>query len=186
MPEQRRGLGGDGDGAVIVDFTWRGWWTTAHGVVLAAGFLLLLVVTVGSLLQLREASLTPEGIDIRVRWVRRGMLAMMLIGWTAVLLGTFVIDGWFNKHTAGSPFTVLDSSGWWTWQERVMEWKERIAWVSAALASAGAYVAFYYGRQLAYDARARATALVLFVLALGAGSVAGVLGMLLAKVSPLR
>jgi hypothetical protein len=171
---------------MIVDFTWRGWWTSAHGVVLAAGFLLLMVLTVGSLLQLRAATLTSEGIDVRVRWVRRGMLVMMLTGWAAVLLGAFVIDGWFSKHTAASPFTVLDSSGWWAWQERVMEWKERIAFASAALATAGTYVAFYYGRQLAFDARARATALILFVLALSAGSVAGVLGMLLAKVSPLR
>ena len=171
---------------MIVEFTWRGWWTSAHGVVLAAAFLLLLIVTLSSLLQLRSATLTPQGIEVRLRWLRRGMLLMMIISWSAVALGTFVIDGWFNKHTAGSPFAILNASGWWAWQERVMEWKERIAWVSAALATVGVYVVFSYGRQLAYDARVRSVALVLFVLALGTGSLAGVMGMLLAKLVPLR
>ena len=45
-------------GAMIVDFTAKGWWATVHGVVFAAAFLLLLIVVFGSLLQLRSTALT--------------------------------------------------------------------------------------------------------------------------------
>ena len=171
---------------MIVDFTWKGWWASLHGVVLGATFLLLLIVTFTSLVQLSSSTLTPEGALVRLRWLKRGTLLMMIIGWTAIALGTFVIDGWFNKHTAASPYTILNASGWWAWQERVMEWKERISWVSVVLATAGVYLLFYYDRQIAHDRRARSLTLALFALALGAGSIAGILGVLLAKLVPLR
>ena len=171
---------------MIVDFTWRGWWTTLHGVVLGAGFLLLLIVTFTGLLQLRSAALTPEGVEVRLRRLRREMLVTAAVGWAAIALGTFVIDGWFNKHNAAGPFTILDSSGWWAWQERVMEWKERISWVSVLLTTLGVYLFFSYGRQIVHDRRARRLTLAPFTLALVAGSIAGVLGVLLAKLVPLR
>jgi len=67
-----------------------------------------------------------------------------------------------------------------------MEWKERIAWVSLVAATLGTYVIFYYGRQLAHEGRARALALIPLALSLITASAAGVMGMLLAKVVPLR
>jgi len=171
---------------MVVDFTWRGWWTSLHGVVLGATFLLLLIVTFTALIRLQSTALTPEGVRVRLRWLKRGLLLMMLVGWTAIALGTFVIDGWFNKHTAASPYTILNASGWWAWQERVMEWKERISWVSVVLASVAVYLVFYYDRQLADDRRARSLVLSLYTVALSAGSIAGVMGVLLAKLVPLR
>lgn len=171
---------------MIVDFTWRGWWTSLHGVVLGATFLLLLIVTFTSLVQLSSANLTAEGAQVRLRWLKRATLLLLLVGWTAIALGTFVIDGWFNKHTAASPYTILNASGWWSWQERVMEWKERISWVSVVLATVGGYLVFYYDRQLVHDRSARSLTLLLFGSGLGAGSIAGVMGLLLAKLVPLR
>ena len=171
---------------MIVDFTAKGWWATAHGILFAAAFLLLLLVVFGSLLQLRSTALTAEGVVVRVRWLKRSMLAMMLVGWTAVAIGTFVVDAWFNRHLAASPYSMLDKSGWWAWQERVMEWKERIGWVSAALATCGFYLVSYYGAQLAHDVRARSIAATVCGLALAAATLAGVMGQLLAKLVPLR
>ena len=153
---------------------------------LGATFLLLLIVTFTSLVQLSSANLTTEGAQVRLRWLKRATLLLLLVGWTAIALGTFVIDGWFNKHTAASPYTILNASGWWSWQERVMEWKERISWVSVVLATVGGYLVFYYDRQLVHDRSARSLTLLLFGSGLGAGSIAGVMGLLLAKLVPLR
>jgi hypothetical protein len=172
---------------LIVDFSWRGWWTTLHGVVLAATFLLLLVLTFTSLIQLRSELLTPDGVEVRLRWLKRGLLFMMVVGWAAIALGTFVIDGWFNQHLPGSPYTLLNArEAWAPWQGFVMEWKERISWVSALVATTGAYLVFYYGPQLAHDVRARSRVLTLFVVSLATGSAAGIMGVLLAKLVPLR
>ena len=171
---------------MIVPFTYRGWWTTAHGVVLGGLFILSLALMVVFLPQTREELLTPEAAALRLLWIRRGALFVTIIAWTTVVVGTFVVDPWFHQHVAGSPLTLLEARPALTfWTDLVMEWKERIAWTAALTASAGGFLVKYYGGQLAWDRRARLLVEAVFVLALCAALAGGAMGLLLTKVTPV-
>ena len=66
-----------------------------------------------------------------------------------------------------------------------MEWKEHIAWISPILATVVAFIVLYYGVRLVKHERARKAALLLFVLAFVMAAIAGGLGALITKTSPV-
>jgi len=171
---------------VIVDFTSRAWWTTFHGVVLGTGFILTLALVLMVLPGLREDYLTPEGARRRLLWLRRGLITMAIVAWLAVIVGTWVIDPWYHLHQPGSPLELLLARPHLTfWTDQVMEWKERISWTAALLATAAAYMTVYYGDELLWNHRARSLMVTMFGGAFGAAVAAGIMGMLLTKVVPV-
>jgi hypothetical protein len=66
-----------------------------------------------------------------------------------------------------------------------MEWKEHVAWISPLLATVVAYGIFKYGKELAASPRARHIIIALFLLSFAVAGIAGVLGALITKASPL-
>ena len=171
---------------MLVPFTYRGWWITFHGVVLGGLFIVSLALVLMSLPQLRQEVLTPEGATVRLLWLRRGLLLMTVVAWSAVVVGTFVVDPWFHQHVAGSPLTLLEARPSLTfWTDIVLEWKERISWTAAIVASGGAYLATYYGDDLVWDRRARLLIVAVFAVAFAAALAAGAMGLLLTKIAPV-
>lgn len=171
---------------MIVDFTSRAWWTTFHGVVLGTGLVLALALVLMALPQLREDWLTPEGAALRLLWLRRGVILMVVVAWAAVIIGTWVIDPWYHLHQPGSPLLLLEarpSMNFWT--DLVLEWKERISWTAALVATAAAYMLVYLGDEVLWNRRARLTTLGLFAFAFGGAAASAVMGMLLTKIVPV-
>jgi hypothetical protein len=72
------------------------------------------------------------------------------------------------------------------WHEFGMEWKEHVAWFAPMFATSAAVLVTYYGRRLAREPRVRRVAILLFMLAFGTATVAGVLGALITKVAPVK
>jgi hypothetical protein len=171
---------------VIVDFSYRGWWTTVHGVVLGGLFMLALVVVLWQLVQLRDEDLTAEGAAARLRWLRRALVFTAVISITTAVVGTWVVDPWFHQHVAGSPLLLLDARPKLTfWTDVVLEWKERVSWTAALCACAAAYITVYYGDELLWHSRVRRLMLAFFGVALGGALAAGAMGMLLTKIVPV-
>ncbi len=171
---------------MIVQFTSRAWWTTFHGVVLGTGFILALALMLLALPQLREELLTAEGAALRLLWLRRGVLVMIVVAWAAVAVGTWVVDPWYHLHQTGSPLFLLDARPHMTfWTDIVLEWKERISWTAAVVASGAGYMAVYWGDELLWNRRARTALVALFGIAFAGALVSGVIGMLLTKIVPV-
>jgi hypothetical protein len=171
---------------MVVDLTSRAWWTTVHGVVLGGLLILSLGLVVLALSQLREESFTEEGLRRTLARLRLGMLGIVVVAWLAVILGTFVVDPWFHAHVPGSPLTILEARPHLVfWTDLVMEWKERISWISALVASVAAYLTWYYGDQLAWDRAARRLVVGAVSFAFVAAAAGGVMGLLLSKVTPV-
>jgi hypothetical protein len=171
---------------VIVQFTSRAWWTTFHGVVLGTGFILALALILLALPQLREDLLTAEGAALRVLWLRRGVWLMVIVAWTTVAVGTWVVDPWFHLHQAGSPLYLLDARPHLTfWTDIVLEWKERLSWTAALVATGAAFMMVYWGDELLWNRRARTSVIALFAVAFTGALISGVIGMLLTKIVPV-
>ncbi|MGH2733668.1 MAG: hypothetical protein ACRDJG_12165 [Actinomycetota bacterium] len=62
------------------------------------------------------------------------------------------------------------------WHEFGMEWKEHVGWISPMLATAVAFVTFYYGSHLPRESRLRKALITLFIIAFASAIVAGSLG----------
>ena len=171
---------------MLVHFTYRAWWTTFHGIVLGTGFMLALGLVLLALPQLREELLTSEGATVRLLWLRRGILLLIAVAWAAVAVGTWVIDPWFHQHVPGSPLFLLDARPHMTfWTDLVLEWKERISWTAALVASGAGFMALYWGDELLWNRRARTSLVALFAVAFACAVASGVIGMLLTKIVPV-
>jgi len=171
---------------VIVDFTYRGWWTTIHGVVLGGLFMLTLVLVLWELVQLRDEELTAAGAAARLRWLRRLLIATAVVSLVTVAVGTWVVDPWYHQHIAGSPLELLDARPRLTfWTDIVLEWKERISWTAALSACTAAFITVYFGDELLWHRRARRLMTAFFLASFAAALAAGVMGMLLTKVAPV-
>jgi hypothetical protein len=66
-----------------------------------------------------------------------------------------------------------------------MEWKEHVAWISPLLATVVAFGVFKYGKELTTRPRARNIIIALFLLSFAVAGIAGALGALITKASPL-
>jgi hypothetical protein len=166
--------------------TSREFWTLLHGMVFGAIFLLGFAGGLAGLYSLRPEFLTSAGIRERSRRLQIGVVAMAVAAWGTVLTGTFVVYPWYRDPAKNSPRSILLSSeSTKGWHEFGMEWKEHVAWLSPILATVVAFIVLYYGASLIRHDRVRRTALTLFVLAFALAAVAGTLGALITKASPV-
>ncbi len=172
---------------IVNQFTTHGWWATLHGAVLGGTYLVLLTLALATVPQLSPAGgLTDHGVEQRIRWLIRGGAIMIFIAWVTVFLATIWVDAWFHLQSTTSPEALLQARPSLTWwDEWAIEWKERIGWVSAILATTGWYVIVYDRKVLSRSSKVRMGALVLLGLALLFGGLAALIGMLLAKLVPV-
>jgi hypothetical protein len=161
-------------------------WTLIHGMVFGVIFLLGFAGGLESLYSLRPRLLTAAGVRDRVLRLKVGVVAMAVAAWGTVITGTWVIYPWYRATDPESAKSILTADpAKAQWHSFGMEWKEHIAWISPILATVVAFIVLYYGVRLIKHERARKAALLLFVLAFVMAAIAGGLGALITKTSPV-
>lgn len=170
-----------------MSFTGREWWALVHGMLLGAAFLLAFSGGLAELYSLKPALMTRRGVVTRMRRVRIGVTAMAVTAWATVISGTWIVYPWYREKSPTSPRSLLlanpDTADWHTFG---MEWKEHVAWISPILATAVAFIVWYYGPGLIRHNRVRHTTIALFCLAFVLAAVAGALGAFITKVAPVQ
>lgn len=167
--------------------TVRETWTLLHGMIFGALFLLAYSGAIAELYSLRPNMVTPEGVVDRIGRLKLGTLVMAIVSWVTVIVGTYVVYPWYRDPAKTSPRSLLLANpSTAEWHELGMEWKEHIGWAAPILATAAAYVVWYFGKQLVDEEKARQAASVVFTLAFLTAAVAGVFGALITKASPVR
>lgn len=169
-----------------MSLTDREFWTLVHGMLFGALFLLGFAGGLEGLYSLRPQLLRPEGVRDRTRRLKLGVVAMAVAAWGTVLTGTWIVYPWYREDIPESPRSMLladpATEGWHLFG---MEWKEHVAWIAPMLATAAAFIVFYYRADLIRNPMARRIAMALFVGAFVVAVIAGVLGALITKKAPV-
>lgn len=169
-----------------MDLTTREFWALVHGIALGGLYLLAFAGGLAGFYSLRPELVTTAGVAERMRRLSIGTALMAALTWATVIVGTWVVYPWYREDTPDSPRSqLLADPGTKDWHEFAMEWKEHIAWISPMLATAAAFMVFYYRRDLIRNERARRIAMGLFVAAFATAVVAGLLGALITKKAPV-
>ncbi len=190
-----------------MDLTSRETWTIIHGLVLGTLFLLAFAGGLAGLWSLRSGLITTKGIKERMRRLYVGAWGMAAVAWLTVITGTWIVYPWYRVKLApvgddlyaGCAGTILPSttcsprdflksnvSGQTdNWHQFGMEWKEHVSWAAPILATAAAFLLFYYGPRLIARPWLRMVVIVMFVGAFAAAVVGGAFGAFLNKVAPI-
>jgi hypothetical protein len=179
-----------------MSITDREFWTSLHGMIFGAGFLLTFAGGVVGLLTLRAQWMTAEGAKASLRRLMVVTWAMAVLAWTAVLIGTYLIYPWYRAEPpAGAsdlslqefPRSLLLSRAQTAgWHQFGMEWKEHLAWFAPILATAVAYAVTRQRSSLLNDSSLRRMLLALLAVSFFCAAIAGLLGAFINKAAPLR
>jgi len=170
-----------------MSLTFKDSWTVIHGLIFGTLFLLAFSGVIIELWSMRSRNLTVDGIADRVKRLILGTWTMAVVSWITVWTGTWVVYPWYREAVPTSPrSTLLADPATQLWHKFGMEWKEHVGWLAPILATAVAYIVWYFGKQLASEDKARQAATVMFVLAFIAAGVAGAFGAFLNKMAPTR
>ena len=169
-----------------MDLTNREFWALVHGVLLGGAFLLAVTGGLAGFYSLRPELLTAQGARERVRRLEWGTVAMAILTWLTVIVGTWIVYPWYREDTPDSPRSfLLENPDTADWHEFAMEWKEHIAWISPMLATAAAFMVLYYRDDLIRNTLAKRIAMGLFIAAFVVAVIAGLLGALITKKAPV-
>lgn len=182
-----------------MQLTEREIWTLVHGMGFGALFLLAFAGGFAGLYSLRPKFVTAEGISERVTRLRWGMVVMAVAVWLTVIVGTYIVYPWYraappegidrtvqSEELSQYPrYWLLAAEETTEYHHFGMEWKEHVAWISPLLATVVAYAVFVYGKSLANLPTVRTIVIALFFLSFAVAGIAGVLGALITKASPL-
>jgi hypothetical protein len=172
--------------------------TAIHGILFGGfflmalfGALMLLLEQSGSqarTIQTTEAAASPIG-----RWQTFYLIAMVALGWAAVLSGAYVIYPWYRAVApAGAdaslyPKLLLTShpatAGWHTLG---MEWKEHVAWIAPMAATMVAFVMIRYRAAFNASRPVRGAVLGFAAAAFLTAAVAGGWGAMINKKAPVQ
>ena len=187
-----------------MELTNRETWALVHGIILGAVFLLAFTGGLAGLYSLRPDWVTAAGIRERMSRLSLGTVVMACLVWATVTTGTFIVYPWYREKLAGSDlagckgaqlptetcsprdFLLSNVSGDTSeWHKFGMEWKEHVAWFSPLLATVGAFLVLYYGRDLGKNKTLRWVTMAVFVLAFASAAIAGIWGALITKAAPV-
>jgi hypothetical protein len=169
-----------------LDLTNREFWALVHGVLLGGAFLLAFTGGLAGFYSLRPELLTAQGVRERIRRLEWGTVAMAILTWLTVIVGTWIVYPWYREDTPDSPRSLLlENPDTADWHEFAMEWKEHIAWISPMLATAAAFMVLYYRDDLIRNTLAKRIAMGLFIAAFVVAVIAGLLGALITKKAPV-
>ena len=176
-----------------MSLTERELWTALHGMIFGAIFLLAFAGGLAGLYSLRPEWVTVSGIAERMRRLKVGLWAMVVVVWATVYTGTFIVYPWYRATPPEGatdlslyPRSLLRSDpATAAWHTFGMEWKEHVAWIAPLAATAIAFTVTYYGPQLAEMPRLRRALMIMFFLAFVVAGIAGVLGALITKAAPV-
>lgn len=178
-----------------MSLTNRELWGIIHGVVLGGLFLLSFAGGLAGLYSIRPEWLTNAGLRERTRRLDVGTWVMAVVAWLTVITGTYVVYVWYRaKPPEGTEgdllrefprYYLVANENLARWHTFGMEWKEHVAWFAPLLATAVAYIVWKYRDELAFNARLRNLALILFILAFVVAGIAGLMGALITKAAPI-
>ena len=177
-----------------MEITVRGLWTLVHGMGFGA---LYLLACSGALIELYRftTSSAPVGETARgERFLKLYLVTMVVLAWTAVLTGAYVIYPWYRadlprgtKDLALFPQRLLISSPSTTgWHALGMEWKEHIAWFAPISITMVAFIFFRYGRDLKNHKQLRTGVLAFALASFVSAGIAGFFGAMLDKYAPVQ
>jgi hypothetical protein len=170
-----------------MELTSREWWTLIHGMVLGSGFLLAFAGGLAGLYSFRSELVTTAGLTERLRRLKIGTTAMALVAWATVITGTWIVYPWYRETSPDSAKSrLLADPDTKDWHEFGMEWKEHVAWIAPMLATAAAFLVFYYGPALTRNRTLRMLTIALFIGAFATAAIAGLFGALITKAAPVR
>ncbi len=177
-----------------MELTYRSLMAIVHGMMFGGFFTMavfaLVVMLWRSLYERQGPGLTEAGH----RWERAYLIAMVALGWGAVLTGAYIVYPWYR---AALPAGVVDLSGYPQrlllssphtsgWHTLGMEWKEHVAWMAPIAMTAVAYVLLKYKGTVEEHRALRRQVLVFAVVAFVAAGVASGFGALIDKAAPVN
>lgn len=174
-------------------------WTLVHGMGFGAAYLLAFAGGLAGLYSLNLKWITPEGVNERMTRLRYGTVIMAVLVWMTLIAGTYIVYPWYRAAPPEGIDTKTQSEQlkqypryWLLASEETaeyhsfgMEWKEHVAWIAGPLATVVAFAVTRYGSTLARHPNARRMIMILFLLSFAIAGIAGVLGALITKASPL-
>ena len=167
--------------------------TAIHGILFGGLFLMACFGALALLVRSRIAPSAPEATEAAHRWDRAYLIVLVLLGWGAVLSGTWLIYPWYRAavpagvtNLAGYPQRLLLADpGTRGWHELGMEWKEHVAWMAPILMTMVAWVLIRYKGSIDEHRNVRALVVAFAAAALLAACIAGVFGAFLNKKAPV-
>jgi hypothetical protein len=177
-----------------MEITTRSLWTLIHGMGFGALYLLACSGMLVELYRLTSSSTSSEPTPTQLRFLKIYLLMMVVLAWTAVLTGAYVIYPWYRATPpAGTvglsmfPQYLLMSSPTTTgWHSLGMEWKEHVAWFAPISITMVAFVFIRYGRDLKNHPQLRATVLSFALASFIAAGIAGFFGAMISKYAPVQ
>jgi hypothetical protein len=177
-----------------MEITTRSLWTLIHGIGFGALYLLACSGAIVALYRHQSTGSGESASPIGHRALNVYMAAMAVLGWLAVLTGTYIVYPWYRaapsagiSSLAAYPRSfLLSNPATAQWHTVGMEWKEHIAWIVPIVITAAAVVAIQYGRDLVHHPRLRGALLNFVAVSLLAAGVAGFFGAMLDKNAPVE
>jgi hypothetical protein len=169
-------------------------WSIIHGTVFGLIFLLGSSGAIYALHSLRQEWQTQQGLDRATRNIQLYLWVLAACVWAAVLTGAYIVYPWYRAApppgaydlSAYPRYFLVSSSATEGWHEFGMEWKEHVAFLAPIAATVTAYAASYLGPRLARDTQVRRAIMIFFVFAFATAAAAGLFGVLITKIAPVR
>jgi hypothetical protein len=168
-------------------------WTTMHGMIYGALFLLSFGGAIADLYDFRTGISTEAGVQAKSKRLNWGLWGMAILAWLTVLSGTWIVYVWYRAQPIDgvslSQFPrsfLLSKPETEKWHSFAMEWKEHITWMAPFILTSVAYTVQAYGQRLQKMSSLRRSLLWLLVIGFFAAAVGGVLGALINKIAATR
>jgi hypothetical protein len=174
-----------------MEITQRELITILHGTLFGGFFVMATFAMIVTLLDRSHPETAPA--TPASRWQTIYLVAVVTIGWAAVLTGAYVVYPWYRAIApagaalAGYPQRLLIASpttaGWHTLG---MEWKEHVAWFAPMAMTMVAAVLLRHRAAWNADRQVRRFVLGFAAVAFLAAALAGGWGILISKAAPVR
>ena len=176
-----------------MELTMRGLWTLVHGMGFGALYMLACSGAIVELTRFTTSRAMPATPGAE-RFLKVYLIAMVVLAWSAVLTGTYVVYPWYRAvpppgtvDLAGFPQRLLLASAATSgWHSLGMEWKEHVAWFAPISITMAAFVFLKYGRDLGNHRQLRAAVLCFTMASFVAAGIAGFFGAMITRQAPVH
>ena len=177
-----------------MELTTRGLLTAVHGIFFGSLFLMAAFAAVVELIrrahEVAPSELNPAGLRLE----RFFLIAMALLGWAAVLTGTFIVYPWYRAApppgtldlTAFPRSLLLAHPNTAAWHSLGMEWKEHIGWIAPIVLTMLAVVMLRERKALQQNPHLRNAVLGFALVGILATATGGLFGAMLDKRAPVE
>jgi hypothetical protein len=174
-----------------MELTFRELITAIHGMLFGGFFLMAIFGAIVLLLSAHSDRPTPE--PTISRWQTFYLIAMVVLGWAAVLSGAYIIYPWYRAIAPAGADLALYPKALLTahpttagWHSFGMEWKEHVAWIAPMAATMVAFVLVKHRAAWNAHRQVRAAVLGFAAVAFLAAATAGGWGAMINKKAPVQ